>query len=183
MAPVIGLEPAMPFAIRDVNGLRGGGSDHASFLTAGVPGFFWGQAGKANYTRTHHTQNDTYDAAVADYQKHSSVVAALGALGIADLDHLLSREAMTAPGGAGGGNRRTIGVQLDEMKVIEVVEGSAAEKAGVRDGDEIVSIGGKAVASREDFVAALQAADPSTKLVVKRDGKEVELPLTLPARP
>ncbi len=185
MAPVIGLEPAMPFTIRDVNGLRGGGSDHASFLTAGVPGFFWGQAGKAVYSRTHHTQNDTYDAAVADYQKHSSIVAALGALGIADLDHLLSREAMVAPGGpgGGGGNRRTIGVQLDEMKVIEVVEGGAAEKAGVRDGDEIVSIGGKPVASREDLAAVLQAADASTKLVVRRDGKEVELPLTLPARP
>ncbi len=187
-APVIGLDPAMPFAIREVNGLRGGGSDHASFLTAGVPGFFWGQAGKAVYSRTHHTQHDTYDTAVADYQKHSSVVAALGALGIADLDHLLSREAMVAPGGPGrggpgGGNRRTIGVQLDDLKVVEVIEGGAAEKAGVRDGDEIVSIGGKPVASREDFTAALQTAEASTKLVVKRDGKDVELPLTLPARP
>ena len=187
-APVIGLEPSMPFAIREVPGLRGGGSDHASFLGAGVPGFFWGQAGKAVYSRTHHTQHDTYDTAVADYQKHSSVVAALGALGIADLDHLLSREAMIPPGGAGGGGqarsgRRTIGVQLDEMKVIEVIEGGAAEKAGVRDGDEIVSVGGKPVASREDLASVLQAAEASTKMVVRRDGKEVELPLTLPARP
>jgi S1-C subfamily serine protease len=89
---------------------------------------------------------------------------------------------MVAPGGPAG-NRRTLGVQLEEMKVIEVIEDGAAAKAGVREGDEIVSIGGKPLASREDLVAALQAAEPSTKLVVRRDGKEVELPLTLPARP
>ena len=65
----------------------------------------------------------------------------------------------------------------------EVIEGGVAEKAGVRDGDEIVSIGGKTVASREDFTAALQTAEASTKLVVKCDGKDVELPLTLPVRP
>src|SRR6202008_4094705 len=67
MAPVIGLDQAMPFTIRNVPGLRGGGSDHASFLAAGVPGFFWGQAGKAVYSRTHHIQHDTFAQAVADY--------------------------------------------------------------------------------------------------------------------
>ena len=86
-APVIGLDPAMPFAIREVAALRaGGGSDHASFQSAGVPGLFWAQAGKAVYRNTHHTQNDNYNMAIPEYQKHSSVVAALGALGIADLD-------------------------------------------------------------------------------------------------
>ena len=180
----------MPFAIRDVPGLRGGGSDHASFLTAGVPGFFWGQAGKAVYSRTHHTQHDTYDAAVADYQKHSSVVAALRRPWGSPTSTTCSlQEAMVAPERARPGRAEAVatagpsGSRLDDLKVVEVIEGGAAEKAGVRDGDEIVKIGGKAVASREDFVAALQAAEPSTKLVVRRDGKEVELPLTLPARP
>ena len=84
-----------------------------------MPGFFWRQAGKADYQHTHHTQFDTFDAAIPEYQKHSSLVMALGAYGIANLDHLLSREKLRAPGGDGG-NRRTLGVQLDEMTVSEL---------------------------------------------------------------
>ena len=62
----------------------GGGSDHASFLGANVPGFFWGQrGGRAVYQHTHHTQFDTFDAAIPEYQVHSSLVVALGAYGIA----------------------------------------------------------------------------------------------------
>ncbi len=109
-APVKELDHDFPFAVRKVAGLRGGGSDHASFLAANVPGFFWGQSGKAVYRHTHHTQFDTYDQAVPEYQKHSSLVIALGAYGIANLDHLLSREKLLAPGGMGGfANRRTLG--------------------------------------------------------------------------
>ncbi len=182
-APIIGLDDKMPFAIREVNGLRGGGSDHASFLSAGVPGFFWGQAGKANYTQTHHTQHDTFDRAIPDYQKHSAIVAAIGALGIANLDHLLSREAMTAPGGTGGGNRRLLGVQLDEMTISEVVDDGVAAKAGLKEGDVILKIDDKAVASREEMAEALRAGEPTKKIVVRRDGKELELPLTFPAAP
>ena len=119
LAPLVGLDPAMPFTIREVAGLsRGGGSDHASFTAAGVPGLFWRQSGSAVYNQTHHTQHDTYDRAVPEYQKHSSVVAALGALGIANLDHLLSREALMAPGGGrggAGGGRRVAGIMMEEM--------------------------------------------------------------------
>jgi carboxypeptidase Q len=105
--PVIGLDPVLPFALRKVEGLRaGGGSDHASFFAAGVPAFFWGQAGKAVYRNTHHTQHDTYNMAIPEYQRHSSVVIALASFGIADLDHLLSRDKMVAPAGQGGGRRR-----------------------------------------------------------------------------
>ena len=108
--PAKELDPkTYPFEVRKVTGLRGGGSDHASFLAANVPGFFWGQAGTARYQHTHHTQFDTYDAANPDYQRHSSLVVAIGAYGIASLDHLLSREKMRAPGGGGGFNRRRLG--------------------------------------------------------------------------
>jgi carboxypeptidase Q len=187
LAPLVGLEPALPFAIREIPGLpRGIGSDHDSFLTAGVPGIFWRQAGTARYNQTHHTQHDTYDRAVPEYQKHSSIVAALGALGIADLDHLLSREALTAPGGGGrggpgGGGRRTSGVMLEEMKVSEVVEGGVAEKAGIKAGDVILKVNGKAVATVEEYIEAIQTAGREFPVVVKRDDKEVELKLTFPA--
>jgi hypothetical protein len=123
--PVMALDSSMPFSVRKVAGFSGGmgGSDHASFTMAGAPGFFWGQAGKARYNTTHHTQLDTYDAAIPEYQKHSSVVVALGSFGIANLDHLLSREKMILPPGAGRGGRGGRGeaakkeaVKADEAK-------------------------------------------------------------------
>jgi carboxypeptidase Q len=186
LAPLVGLEPSMPFAIREIPGLsRGGGSDHASFTAAGVPGFFWAQrGGTAVYSQTHHTQHDTFNRAIPEYQKHSSLVAALGALGIANLDHLLSREALIAPGGGrtgAGGGRRVAGIMLEEMKVTEVIEGGVAEKAGIKLGDVLVKVNGKAVATREEYMEAMQAAGREFPIVVKRDGQEVELKLAFPA--
>lgn len=179
-APVLVLDESKPFALREVSGLRSGGSDHDSFLRAGVPAFFWGQTGKAVYRRTHHTQHDTYDAAIAEYQVHSSIVVALGALGIADLDHRLSREGLVA---AGGGNRRTMGVQLDEMQVVEVLPDSVASTAGLLEGDILVKVDDAAVSDREGLIAAIQAGGPVKIILVRRDGKEVELTLIFPPRP
>ncbi len=92
---------------------------------------------------------------------------------------------MIAPGGRGGsqGGRRTIGVVLDEMQVSEVVEGSVADKAGIKPGDVIVKLGDKVVEGRDEFSEALQTAGREARVVVKRDGKEVELTLSFPARP
>jgi hypothetical protein len=184
LSPLTGLNEEFPFAIREVNGLRGGGSDHASFLAAGVPGFFWGQAGKASYPRTHHTQYDTYDAAIPEYQKHSSIVVALAALGIADLPELLNREGLTPPRGAlgniFGGNRRLLGVQLDDLTVQEVVEGSPAEAAGVKPGDILMRLDGKDLGDRDTLSEALQGGPSTKKLIVRRDGSEVELTVKFP---
>jgi hypothetical protein len=172
-APVKELDTKYPFALQKVSGLFGGGSDHASFLASGVPGFFWRQAGTARYQRTHHTQFDTFDAAVPDYQKHSSLVVAIGAFGIANLDHLLSREKLRAP--ASRGNRRMLGVQLDEMTVAEVTDESAAAKAGMKEGDVIVKIDGKKVADRSEMARALREGGPKSIVTVQRAGKEIEL--------
>ncbi len=91
------LDVRTPFAIEEVESLRPrGGSDHVSFLRKGIPGFFWRQAGRAVYRETHHTQFDTYDTVVPEYQKHSALVIAIGAIGVANLDHLLSRKSVKA---------------------------------------------------------------------------------------
>ena len=180
-SPVLSLNPKLPFEVKEVPGLFGGGSDHASFLSANVPGFFWFQAGTANYTHTHHTQFDTYEAAVPEYQKHSSIVAAVGALGIADLDHLLSREKLRVAGGFG--SRRLLGVQLEDLKISEVIDDSVAKKAGVKTGDVIVSVDGKKLSDRIQLMQAVNTGDPKKKLIVTRDGKEVELLLEWPAAP
>jgi hypothetical protein len=91
-APVISLDPEFPFEVVVTNALRTGGSDHSPFIRAGVSGFFWSQSGDlARYRDTHHTTLDTYDRAVPEYQKHSSIVVALAAYGVANLDHMLPR--------------------------------------------------------------------------------------------
>ncbi len=174
-APIKELDPAYPFEVRKVAGLFGGGSDHASFLSANVPGFFWGQSGKARYNRTHHTQLDTYDAAIPEYQVHSSLVVALAAYGIANLDHLLSREKLRAP--AGFFNRRMLGVQLDELTVSEVLDDSVAQKGGIKEGDVIVKVDGKKLADRSELIRALREGGPKKTITILRDGKEVEVKL------
>jgi hypothetical protein len=91
------LNSDFPFRLQPADSLTGLGSDHASFNRVGVPGFIWGQSGDlARYADTHHTQHDTFDRAVAEYQEHSSIVVALAAYGIANLDHMLAREQMDA---------------------------------------------------------------------------------------
>lgn len=90
------LEESMPFDIAVIDTMRPrGGSDHVPFIRAGVPGFFWMQKGRATYRTTHHTQYDTYESIVPEYQKHSSIMIAIGALGVANLDELLPREGVS----------------------------------------------------------------------------------------
>jgi hypothetical protein len=76
-----------------------GGSDHAPFLAAGVPGFWWGQGGDSTVLYPAHTADDTYDMVVPEYLEHSATVMAMGALGTANLDHMLSRERLLEPEG------------------------------------------------------------------------------------
>jgi hypothetical protein len=175
-APIKELDKKYPFEVRKVPGLFGGGSDHASFLAANVPGFFWRQAGSARYQRTHHTQYDTFDAAIPEYQKHSSLVVALAACRIANLDHLLSREKLRAPGSTA--NRRMLGVQLDEMTVVEVEDDSAGQKGGMKEGDEILKVDGTKVADRMELGRALRAGGAKKVVTVLRAGKEVNLNLS-----
>jgi carboxypeptidase Q len=183
-APIKELDPKKyPFALGKVGGLFGGGSDHSSFLDANVPGFFWRQSGSARYQHTHHTQYDTFDTAIADYQKHSALVVALGAYGIANLDHLLSREKMRTQGPA----RRSLGAQLDELTVTELEENSAAQKAGMKAGDTIIKIDGAKIGDRMELGRAIRAGNQKKIITVLRGGKEVELtviweaPATAPA--
>ncbi|MFT7465149.1 MAG: carboxypeptidase Q [Pseudohongiellaceae bacterium] len=131
------IEGALPFTIETVGRLSGGGSDHSSFLAKGVPGFFWEQAGEANYTFTHHTQHDNFDQAIPEYQRHSSVVVALGALGLANLPERLSRRGMNRA-------QRRVGVGLaDDGATITFLSASGlSARNGMAEGDKYLTVNG-----------------------------------------
>ncbi len=183
-APVLDLPGELKFQIQKVKGLpRGGGSDHASFTAAGVPGFYLRQSRTAakgqNYSHEHHTQHDTFDVAIPEFMRHAALVLALGSLGIADLDVMLPRDNLLEPPSARLSRRRMLGVQCDEDLVIqEIVEGSSAEKAGLKPGDRILRIAGKEVGDLAGLRREIQAADRESKVVVRREEKEVEIPVT-----
>jgi len=189
--PVMQLNPDLPFTIKDGAGLpRGIGSDHESFIPKGVPGFFWTQEGRADWRRGIHTQFDTFDLVIPEYLEHSTTVIALTALGMADLDHLLSREGMLEEGGgrrrgAGGGGNfggRRMGVVLDENVVSEVVPDTPAAKAGLKAGDKIVKIDDADISDRRSLMRALFTGEAKKKVVFERDGKRQEVTIEWPTQ-
>ncbi len=71
---------------------RGGGSDHAPFNAVGVPGFFWHETGRNNYTHHHHTQHDKFETCIPEYLVQSSVNSAIASYLLANAETLLPRE-------------------------------------------------------------------------------------------
>lgn len=191
-APVFELAKDLPFRVRDIEAFRPIGSDHESFTAAGVPGFFWDQAGRANYTHTHHTQYDTYDAAIPEYQRHSAVVIATGALGLANLPELLTRENMKVQrgfsGGAGGGDGprgRLLGVMMraDGVTIDAVTADGVGAKAGLKPGDKILKIGDTVIKEQRDLRPAMTAGPAKNTVTFLRDGVEQTATIEFPAAP
>lgn len=77
---------------------RLGGTDASVFAVQGVPTYaFMLRDFKGydfNYGEIWHTERDVYNKEIPEYQEYTAVATALAALGIADLDNLLSREGM-----------------------------------------------------------------------------------------
>lgn len=92
MAPMAGAFPDLPQTVNVVPELRGGGSDHASFIAKGVPGFFFMETGRADYGLSWHTQNDRLEYAIPEYLVQSSTNTAVMAFNLACAPTLLPRQ-------------------------------------------------------------------------------------------
>lgn len=177
-APLAQLNPDMPFTVSENRGLSTrGASDHSSFIAQGVPGFFWNQSGELDYNYIHHTRHDFLSEVNPDYQAHSAIVVAVGAMGIANLDHMLDRTGLIREAPMPS-NRRTMGVFLEENLVTGLAEGGQAEQLGLKDGDLLIAVDGVAVGSREEVVAELHKGDPKKRVTVQRGEEKLEVVFT-----
>jgi Zn-dependent M28 family amino/carboxypeptidase len=104
--PLNSINPDFPFTLKKrteparPRPANAGGSDHAYFAKNGVPALRFDEPDIKGYNFDYgeiwHTERDTYDKSIAEYQEHSAVVTAVIVYGLANLDHLLSREGLYA---------------------------------------------------------------------------------------
>ena len=102
--PLENLNPEFPFTVEKRQGpaqprpTRAGGSDHAYFAMNGVPTLSFRETDPKGYNFEYgeiwHTERDIYNKLIPEYMEHSAVVTAVVLYGLANLDHLLSREGL-----------------------------------------------------------------------------------------
>ncbi|WP_321515231.1 M20/M25/M40 family metallo-hydrolase [Marinifilum fragile] len=98
--PLSTINPDIPFTLEKRQSTKRPktpwGTDSGPFAVAGVPTMEFGKTDHFgydfNYREIWHTERDLYNMSIAEYQEHSSIVTAVVVYGIANLNHLLSRQ-------------------------------------------------------------------------------------------
>ena len=102
-SPLKSIREDYPFEVTEVKNARPkpaqpGGSDASMFALHGVPTITLGEEDikgyNFEYREVWHTERDLYSKSIAEYQEYAAIVLAICGLGVANLDHLLSREGM-----------------------------------------------------------------------------------------
>lgn len=160
-----------------------GASDHTSFYLKNIPVLFFFTGIHEDY----HRPTDTWDK--INYEGQAQILRMAQGL-IKALDERPLRIAFTPtqPNTPTGGDRRTgsgirLGLIPDYAEDVEGVmisgasPGSPAEKAGLKAGDVVVALAGKRVANIQELTALYAGLKPGepTSIIIKRDGKEMEL--------
>jgi hypothetical protein len=178
------------------SGMRGGGSDHASFYREGVPVLF---GIIADFHDDYHTPDDTIDK-----------LNRTDAVNTIRLFHELAFDAAKRPekfafmserdaasgeeGGRSGPARpRALRVRLgirskalDDgagLEVVSVTEGSTASEGGIKPGDIITKWDKQPMKTRADLVALLSELKPDDEVqaVIERDGEKIVVFLKMKA--
>lgn len=188
------IDRQYPFKVyKSAASLAGGSSDHASFRRIGIPGFFWNQKGRAIYQHGWHTQFDTYDLAIPEYQRQTATVVALGALAVANLPRMLPRwkvrraTARPAQRQPFTPENPLLGVYVEGPTVTGVISSSLAANTGIKGGDELIRLAGTKIEERGDIAKALRAwvkkGMPAETVLLERDGKKLTLKLQIEKAP
>jgi len=100
--PLFQLNPQFPFRVNKSEPTEKpkspGGTDTAPFIKEDVPAFGFGTddilGTNFSYREIWHTERDTFEKCVKEYSDQTAIVTAVVVFGVANLDHLLSREGM-----------------------------------------------------------------------------------------
>lgn len=172
----------------DKSGL--GGSDHMSFLSAGIPALFF-------FTGPHEEYHSPRDRPETLNIRGLAQISAFAGDVLAQLacrDGALSFQQPEGVSAAGptrkerkvsmGTTPAYEGSELPGYLIGEVRPGGPADKAGMLAGDRVVKIGDRIIANIYDFVFALQDLNPgdTREVMVMRGEGEVRLSVTFEAR-
>lgn len=99
-APLDSIHPDFPFKIEarqpSEKPVKPWGTDSGPFAVAGVPTLTFNTGDPKGYDFSYqeiwHTERDTYDKSIREYQEHTAIVTAVVVYGVANLNHLLSRD-------------------------------------------------------------------------------------------
>ena len=173
-----------------------GGSDHQSFYAKKIPVLFAFTGIHSDY----HRPSDDSDrinfsgmARIADYLE----LIVLDVVRRPERPTYVVDEGQRTPPRvptASGGGRSTASLGVmpdygheakDGLSLSGVREGGPAAQAGLKEGDLIVKLGGQPIGTIYDYMESMDKHKPGDKVevVVKRDGKDVKLPVTLGSRP
>ena len=168
-----------------------GPSDHARFYGRGVPVLFF----HTGLTPDYHRPSDTADRINAAGMARVAAVAARVLVDLAGAPRP-AYVSLPPPGrgerpAAGASGEAFLGVEADGrsesdgVPLRSVVPGSAAERAGLRDGDVLVRIGDIPVNSFEELRALLRLkqSGETVRIVFVRAGEDRATSATLDARP
>jgi hypothetical protein len=166
-------------------------SDHASFIAKGVPAVQLFTQAHADY----HKPTDTADKVDAAGLVKVAALAKEAIVYLGErpqpLTNTIKPGPPSAPAAPAAGERRVSFGSIPDfafagpgVRVGGVVAGSPAEKAGLKEGDVITAIDGKAVANLQGFSDLLRtlAVDQTVAVSFTRDGKPQQASLTLAAR-
>ena len=100
--PLKDINPEYPFEVTVAQPRKKptsfGGTDATVFAVEGVPTFGFQESDIKGYNFEYreiwHTERDYYNKLIPEYLNHTSIVTAIVALGVANLDHQLSRNGM-----------------------------------------------------------------------------------------
>ncbi len=150
------LEPSMQ---------RSFGTDHASFDDVGVPGF-WVMQDSAEYSKTHHSQSDTFDKVWKDDLNQGAQVLATWAYNTAQLPGMLPRRPVAPAAPEAAAEKTADATKGDAAKVDgkKSEEASAKAKSGVVEGTKADAVKADPIGEMDlKILAQVKSDEPELK--------------------
>ena len=175
----------------DLRGSPFGPSDHSRFYAAGAPVLFFHTGSHPDYHRPGDTADKIDAAGMARIAALGGRIAERLATGDRPVYATVARpQGDRRERGAGAspvffGVRAEGQAESDGLRLAEIVVGSAAARAGLREGDVLVRFADRPVDSFDDLLAALRGRQPgdAVRVLYVREGIEHDTSAVLDARP